>query len=527
MDTSTPEIIWALGIIIFILLCATAYLLYSFITKDEIIKEMKDAHNKLMRSFNDLDEQAKLIIRTDLELNKIREEMDKRLNGLNALQRTSRQLSHALNENEVFQKISPALFEDLGFTRALIATTNDVNLLKVRLNAGFKDPRAEAILKEVSTDDSLQRSLQEPHSLSSINCSTKIREKIIQVFESEHFILSPIPTQTGNIGLVFVGNRYNAPMVTQGDEELLSILAGQIGQSIENAQLFEKVFRSSQELELKVSDRTKQLASALQKVNEISKKKSEFISAVSHELRTPLTSIKGYAAILIAGKIGELPSAVKERLAKINSHSDNLVGLINDLLDIARIESGRQEMKFAPYKTRNIIDNVADLLAPQITAKGVKLHLHLAEEIGVIYVDASQLERVLINLLGNAIKFTPQNGTITVSTSPVLDGGYAVFSVSDTGIGIPASDVQKLFSEFYRVDNEINQNVKGTGLGLVLAKNIVQAHHGKMWVQSQVGVGTTFYFTLPASQKAFEDQQVPEALMALKPDTHRSLNNNA
>ena len=327
----------------------------------------------------------------------------------------------------------------------------------------------------------------------------------MQIFESDHFIFSPILTQTGSIGFVFVGNRYNAPLITQGDEELITILAGQIGQSLENAQLFEKVFRSSQELELKVVDRTKQLANALQKVNTISKKKSEFISAVSHELRTPLTSIKGYAAILIAGKIGELPSAVKERLIKINSHSDNLVGLINDLLDIARIESGRQEMKFAVYKIKNIVDNVADLLAPQINAKGIKLQFRLPEQIAGIYIDASHAERVLINLLSNAIKFTPPQGTITVAVAPSLDGGYAVFSVSDTGIGIPASDVQKLFSEFFRVDNEINQNVKGTGLGLVLAKNIVQAHRGKMWVQSQVGVGTTFYFTLPASQKAFEE----------------------
>jgi signal transduction histidine kinase len=205
-----------------------------------------------------------------------------------------------------------------------------------------------------------------------------------------------------------------------------------------------------------------------------------------------------------------VPLAVKERLAKINSHSDNLVGLINDLLDIARIESGRQEIKFADYKIRNMVDNVADLLTPQITTKGVKLHLHLHEQMEVIYADASHVERVLINLLSNAIKFTPQNGTITVSVSPTLEHGYAVFSVSDTGIGIPASELQKLFSEFFRVDNEINQNVKGTGLGLVLAKNIVQAHGGKIWVQSQVGVGTTFYFTLPSSQKAFEEHMIPE-----------------
>jgi signal transduction histidine kinase len=504
MEKTTAEILIVLGIIIFTLMCATLYLISANIAKEDTVKEMKEQHKKLMRSFNDLDEQAKMIVRTDLELHKIREEMDKRLHGLNALQRTSRQMSQAHNKSEIFQKISPTLFEDLGFARVLIASMDDSNTLKIRLNIGYPDTRAEAILKEIVTEESLRDTLEEIHSVSSINCSNKTKEKIINAFETEHFIFSPIQTQRGSIGFVFVGNRYNAPAVTQGDEELITILAGQIGQSIENGQLFEKVFRSSQELELKVADRTKQLASALQKVNEISNKKSEFVSAVSHELRTPLTSIKGYAAILIAGKIGEVPAPVKERLAKINSHSDNLVALINDLLDIARIESGRQEMKFAIYKIKNMVDNVADLLAPQISTKGVTLNLNLAPEIEGIYVDASHAERVLINLLSNAIKFTPQNGTITLKVAPALDGGYAVFSVSDTGIGIPASEVQKLFSEFFRVENEINTNVKGTGLGLVLAKNIVEAHHGKIWVQSQVGVGTTFYFTMPSSQQAFE-----------------------
>jgi len=512
MDTSTSQILTVLGSIIFLLMCACAYLFYSFVTKEDTIKTMKETYQKLMRSFNDLDEQAKMIVRTDLELNKTREEMDRRLNVLNAVQRTSRQMSQALNESEIFQRISPNLFEDLGFVRVLIASKNDHHILKVRLNIGYKEPRVEAILKEIEAEPSLKAALREDRSLSSINCSNKTREKISQVFEVEHFIFSPIMTQNGNIGFVFAGNRYNAPEVTQGDEELITIFAGQIGQSVENAQLFEKVFRSSQELELKVSERTKQLAGALQKVNDISKKKSEFISAVSHELRTPLTSIKGYAAILIAGKIGEVPVAVKDRLAKINSHSDNLVGLINDLLDIARIESGRQEMKFADYKIKNLIDNVADLLTPQISAKGVTLNIRLAEQIEGIYVDISHAERVFINLVSNAIKFTPPNGTITIALSASLESGYAVFSVSDTGIGIPASELQKLFSEFFRVDNEINQHVKGTGLGLVLAKNIVQAHGGKIWVQSQVGVGTTFFFTLPCSKKSFDEHQAPEQL---------------
>jgi len=507
LDAANPQVLWILGICVLILLGATVYLFYAFLTKEETIQQMKKEHNRLMRSFNDLDEQAKLIVRTDLELNRAQEELDKRLNGLNALQRTSHQISQALNESEIFQKVSLSLFENLVFARALIATVDDGNHLRIRLNAGFKEPRAIAILKEFEDDERLIEALKEPKTLSSINCSHKTKEKLLQTFESEHFIFSSVLTQSGSVGFVFVGNRYTAPPVVQSDEELISILAGQIGQSIENAQLFEKVFRSSQELEIKVRDRTKQLAGALEKVEDISRKKTEFISAVSHELRTPLTSIKGYAVLLMAGKIGEVPPAVKERLAKINAHSDNLVSLINNLLDIARIESGRQEMKFSVYKIKAIVDGVADMLNPQISAKGIKLQLIIPEEITEVYVDASQIERVFINLLSNAIKFTPPNGTITVKASPGSDKGYVVFNVSDTGIGIPASEIQKLFSEFFRVDNEINQNVKGTGLGLVLAKNIVQAHRGKIWVQSTPGTGTTFYFTLPICQATFEDNK--------------------
>ena len=498
-----------LGTVAFAVLAGAGYLLALAAAKDETIRKMQSDHNRLMRSFNELDEQAKLIVRTDLELNKAHEELDKRLNGLNALQRTSRQISQALNEDEIYQKLKPSLFEELGFARALVASVDEDKEMRPRVAIGFDTARAGAIIAEMARDDHFKTALGESHTFSSINVSRKTKEQLVGIFETEHFILSPILTQNGCIGFVFVGNRYTTPAVTQGDEELIAILAGQIGQSVENAQLFEKVFRSSQELELKVKERTKQLATALEKVEEISKNKTEFISAVSHELRTPLTSIKGYAAILMTGKIGTIPEAVKERLSKINTHSDNLVDLINNLLDIARIESGRVEMKMAPHQVRAVVDNIADLLAPQITAKEIRLAVNIPLTVEEFYVDVSQAERIFINLISNAVKFTPKQGTITVSarggSASGGDRGYITFSVSDTGIGIAGEDLKKLFNEFYRVENEINQTVKGTGLGLTLAKNIVEAHRGRIWVNSQPGMGTTFSFTLPSSQKAFDD----------------------
>jgi len=299
------------------------------------------------------------------------------------------------------------------------------------------------------------------------------------------------------MGILFVGNHSDASAVNEGDEELISILANQIGQSVENAQLFEQVYRSSQILESKVQERTKQLESALADVKQISENKSEFISAVSHELRTPLTSIKGYASLLMTGKLGDIPDQVKERLEKINKHSDNLVKLINDLLDIARIESGKMELKVKPQTITHIIENVHDLLTPQLREKNLKWITEIPDNTPAVPIDPALIERVFINLIGNAIKFTFQ-GHIKVTVTH--DEKNLKIEVSDTGIGINEGDIPKLFNEFYRVDNEINQVVKGSGLGLSLVKNIIEAHRGDIWITSKVDKGTTIHFTLPLKE---------------------------
>lgn len=496
MNTDTSTIF---GALILFLVLAIAAIVFYLLNKLEEIKQLKTAHDKLMRSFNDLDEQARLIVKTDLELNKAQEELEKRLQGLNTLQKFSRDLSKTLDAKEVFQKINAAMLNDLGFSRALVISYDDHKALRARINIGFPDDRLQHILTQLNRDEHFKTALKDGHTFSSVNCSKQTREKIVQLFVTEHFILTSIPTQNDMGGMLFVGNRYNAPAVTEGDEELISILANQIGQSLENTQLFEQVFRASQMLESKVKERTKELESALEKVKLISKQKSEFISSVSHELRTPLTSIKGYASILIAGKIGEVPAAVKDRLAKINTHSDNLVKMINDLLDIARIESGRAEMKYLEQSIKPLIDNIADLLTPQLKDRDLNLKIDLPPNLADVYIDRNHVERVFINLVGNALKFTPAKGTITIAAQPKVENGMVTFSVADTGIGIPEDDLAKLFEEFYRVDNEINQNVKGTGLGLSLVKQITEAHGGRVWVTSKVGTGTTFHFTLPTS----------------------------
>lgn len=497
MEDISTNILFIVGFSILALIGIFVFLL---IGKSEQVNQLSETLNKMRRSFIELDEQAKLIVKTDLELNKAQEELDHRLRGLDALQKASRLISTTLDENEIFRRLDESLIKDLGFEKDLVLLFDKNKNLFKKVNIGYMEEEVSRIIQDLSEDGSLSPDLKMGYTYSSVKAPKHKQELISQIFDAEHFVLAPILTQSGIIGIFFVGNSSNTSPLTEGDEELISIIANQIGQSLENARLFEQVYSSSQVLETKIQDRTKELADALKEVQTISKTKSEFISAVSHELRTPLTSIKGYASLLMTGKLGEIPEKVKDRLEKINIHSDKLVKMINDLLDIARIESGRVEMNMAKCKFSKVIETVHDLLTPQMREKNIQWFADIDPKIPEMILDISQVERIFINLIGNAIKFTPVNGTISVKA--VLDDNQMVLTqVKDTGIGISEEDMAKLFNEFFKVENEINANLKGTGLGLSLAKKIVEAHQGRIWVTSQLNQGTAFHFTLPITPK--------------------------
>ena len=264
--------------------------------------------------------------------------------------------------------------------------------------------------------------------------------------------------------------------------------------AIENTRLYMELSSSHQALERRVNERTLELARLNEELKRLNKVKSDFVSAVSHELRTPLTSIKGYASILMTGKLGPVSPVQKERLEKINSHSNNLTHLINNLLDIARIESGRVQMEIKEVVIKDLLDSIIDTITPQIKEKNISLKINIKTDADKIKADPGQIERVFLNLLSNAVKFTPGKGIIVISA--VDKTGIVEFSVEDTGIGIPKQDLEKVFEEFFRSDNAAAQEIKGTGLGLSLVKKIIEAHNGKIWVESELGKGTKFSFTI-------------------------------
>lgn len=476
------------------------FLCFVLMFKIDKIKRLQAAVDRLKKYVDEMDEQAKLIMRTDIELNKTQEELDKKITGLYALQRLSRIISTTLEESQIFKMIDIGYIEDLGFEKGcgFLWAEKEKKFLP-QININYSPDEAELLQSNINKDLNLYLDLiTQGKTISSISLQDNVlSDKIKEIFKTRSFVISPIIPKEGQKGFLFVGTERGDTLITEGDEELITVLSNQLGQALENARLFEKTWRAQQDLEKKVEERTHALSLALDEVKKMSKRKTDFISSVSHELRTPLTSIKGYAAILLTEKLGPLPPAVKERLEKINRHSDELTHMVNDLLDISRIESGRVIMKRALQDLKPIVEKVFDLLAVQAKEKQIDLSLDISKEVPLVFIDASQIERVFINLIGNALKFTPLKGKISLRSYKINKAVQV--DITDTGCGIPEEAQEAIFEEFYRVDNPINQEVRGTGLGLSLVKHIIEAHNGKIWVKSKLGQGSTFSFTLPIS----------------------------
>lgn len=366
------------------------------------------------------------------------------------------------------------------------------------MSIGYMDDELEGIKSFIDSNRTFYLNLirgGETFSSLSVSSASKAKEGISQIMKVKSFVISCILPKQGNKGFLFAGTQNPDILITEGDEELTTILTNQLGQALENARLFEETWQAQQELEKRVKERTQQLSAALDEVQKISRRKTEFVSNVSHELRTPLTSIKGYASILTSGQLGQLPPEAQSRIEKINERSNELVQFINDLLDLSRIESGRVTMKPEPQDLNKIIEELSDLLSVMLKEKQIEFKANIPAEAAKVLADYGLIKRVFINLVNNAIKYTPEKGKISIAAHQL--NKEVQIDIVDTGCGISEEAQHKLFQEFYRADSEINQQVKGSGLGLALVKNIVEAHKGKIWVKSKAGSGSTFSFTIP------------------------------
>ena len=238
---------------------------------------------------------------------------------------------------------------------------------------------------------------------------------------------------------------------------------------------------------------------------EIDRMKSDFVSLVSHELRTPLTAIQLGVSLVLDGKAGPINEKQRSSLEKVDRQVKRLTDLINDLLDLSRIESGRIQMKREPISLVDIAVSRLEEMKPQADSKGVKLDLEVEGEIPMTVGDEARIGQVITNLLSNALKFTPQGGQVKVRLS--RQGDMILTEVIDTGPGIPEEERERIFDKFYQLSDFKTRSQGGSGLGLSIAKGIVEAHGGRIWVESEVGVGSNFKFLLPIISPEEIDEQ--------------------
>jgi CheY-like chemotaxis protein/two-component sensor histidine kinase len=233
---------------------------------------------------------------------------------------------------------------------------------------------------------------------------------------------------------------------------------------------------------------------------EIAQMKNEFVSTVSHELRTPLTSIKGYVDLILDGDAGEVDEIQREFLGIVKENTDRLVQLINDMLDISRIESGRIHLNIQPLDVSESLIGTADTFRAVLDQKGHRLELDVEPDLPLVAGDRDRIGQVLINLTSNAIKYSPEGGVVTLGAR--AEGREVIVSVRDEGLGIAEENLPRMFEQFYRVDSAMTREIGGTGLGLSICKSIVELLGGRIWVETELGKGSTFSFSLPVAGPA-------------------------
>jgi signal transduction histidine kinase len=368
-------------------------------------------------------------------------------------------------------------------------------------------------------------------------------------------VLVPIRLQQSCVGVLGVGRRDEGEFSLEA-VETLQRLGDQAAVAISNALAYREIALLNLNLEAKVAERTRQLSEANaalevshQKLRELDQLKSDFVSNVSHELRTPLTAIRMSVDNLLDGVVGEVAPSLQLYLTKVKNNTDRLVRLINDLLDLSRIEAGRIALHRTTVGVAEFIQDVVDSLRPMAAEKGLTLSVVPSEAPLWVFADRDKLQQVLINLTGNAVKFTPSGGCITISTQAVaateeqirMDAGasppspidlsaspppgspapllpaasspqqFVEVSVADTGEGIPPEELAAIFDKFHQVRRSNRYKAQGTGLGLSIARSLIELHGGRIRVESEMGRGSRFIFTLPAADAAVPADDAPDA----------------
>lgn len=420
---------------------------------------------------------------------------------LNALYSTSSQFAGTLEKSKLIQYMIEGMDKALSFslTCTLSLCTDNEPVLILNSLYELSDELITAIkLRTVLNYNSVFEGKEVPIKIDAENLKVIKHIKYpasrftFTLFQYDN-MFAPISLGDNFFGCIEI---FKETSFTPEDATCFQTIAQQVSLPLKSATLYQEIIETNAKLE------------------KLERLKSEFISIVSHELRTPLTSIKNSLDILMSGRCGEITSSADKFLSMAMRNVQRLSGIINDLLDLSKIEAGKMDFNFAPTNINTVIGYVKSALSEVAKSKGLNLLTEETENLPDINADAQRLEQVLTNLVSNAIKFTPENKTIKISSSIInykdikineyfrdtiklSEGDYIQVCVEDEGIGIASKDLLHAFDKFAQIENSLSRKAGGTGLGLPIAKQLLEAHKGAIWCDSELNKGSKFCFVIP------------------------------
>jgi PAS domain S-box-containing protein len=362
-----------------------------------------------------------------------------------------------------------------------VAVEPDEQFRFVSVNAAFLT--ATGLTHEQVIDKLVQEVIPEPaHDLVLGNYKQAARTKKMVAWEEVS--VYPSGEKHGEVSMI---------PILDADGNCIHLI-GTVHDITERVNAAKELRRFNTELEVRVTERTEQLSDALLQAQEADRLKSAFLATMSHELRTPLNSIIGFTGVLLQGLAGPLNAEQEKQLGMTRDSARHLLALINDILDISKIEAGQLEVERAPFEMRVAIESAMRLIAPQAQKKGLALVASIAPNIGSVVGDRRRVEQILLNLLSNAIKFT-ERGEVQLECR--VRNGSLETSVRDSGVGIRPEDMEKLFQPFHQLETGLNRRHEGTGLGLAICRNLAGLLGGEIRAESEWDKGSVFTFTLP------------------------------
>ena len=465
-----------------------------------IIAEISEISQKREKELQEMDRIAKMLIRRDLELTEIREKREKEIAELDRiakmLVRRDFELTETREKRETELKELEKKTKELEESRtALMNMLEDVEESRKALTNMLED-----------VEEARRKAEEEKNKTMSI--ITNFADGLL-VFDGEGN-LSLINPQAEGFFDVKSRDIIGRSILELSTFPTLATLASLFGKEIKG--VFRKELAIKENLTLEVS--TIPMVSGEEKLGNlvilhditrekmIEKMKTEFVSLAAHQLRTPLSAIKWALRMLLDGDLGKITDEQRDFVEKTYQSNERMIGLINDLLDVTRIEEGRYLYKPTLESIENLIQFVVNAYKEEMERKNLELDFKKPEKkLPRAVVDVEKIRLVVENLLDNAVRYTPPGGRVTISLRYVEKEKEIEFSIKDTGAGIPKDQQARVFTKFFRGVNVMRMETEGSGLGLFIAKNIIEAHGGKIWFESEEGKGTTFYFTLPLKEE--------------------------